>query len=265
MSKNARNSADLQTIKNSHKTSRKQTGLWGSPALIHLAADFLIATTSLALAWGVLVSLKQLPVFPLQEVVVTRLPEQVSRLQVEHLVNESVIGNFFTVDLIPLQTAAMKLPWVRQVEIRRRWPGTLELTFEPHVAVARWQPGKDARLVNEQGEIFQGTTELHLPGLFGPEGASAQLLTRYRDITTALAATSLQVRTITLSPRDAWQVQLSEGLIIELGRDQAKHPIMERINRLAMQYPIVQKTLGSSTGGVVDMRYPNGFVIRPRA
>lgn len=209
-------------------------------------------------------SFRQLPVFPVQEVVVTRLPDQVSQLQIEHLVDESVIGNFFTVDLLPLQTAALKLPWVRNVEIRRRWPGTLELTLESHVAAARWQPGKDTRLVNEQGEIFHGTTELSLPGLFGPEAASAQLLTRCRDFNAALAATKLQVRTITLSPRDAWQVQLSEGLILDLGRDQAKHPIMDRVYRLAAHYPTVRKTLGLAPGGVIDMRYPNGFVIKPR-
>jgi len=237
----------------------------GGDSLSHLTADLLILLASIALAWGGFVLLKQQAIFPLQEIVVTRLPAQVSRLQIEHLVNESVSGNFFTVDLAPLQTAALKLPWVRQVEIRRRWPGTLELALDAHVAAARWQPGKDARLVNEQGEIFQGTTELSLPGLFGPEGASAQLLTRVRDFNHALAETKLEVRTITLSPRDAWQVQLSEGLVIELGRDQVKHPIMDRIGRLAVHYPTIRKTLGSSVGGVVDMRYPNGFVIRPRA
>jgi cell division protein FtsQ len=65
-----------------------------------------------------------------------------------------------------------------------------------------------------------------------------------------------------LSRREAWQVKLDDGLVIELGRDEAKHPLTERLARFVTYFgPALEKTRLAGVA-VADMRYPNGFALR---
>jgi cell division protein FtsQ len=66
---------------------------------------------------------------------------------------------------------------------------------------------------------------------------------------------------VILSPREAWQVRLDDGLLIELGRDEEEHPIGERLERFVDYYrSAADQTQVDAT--VADMRYPNGFALR---
>ena len=64
-----------------------------------------------------------------------------------------------------------------------------------------------------------------------------------------------------LSPRYAWQLRLSNGITLELGRDQLKEPVLQRLARFVAFYP---QTLGSLNRRLeyVDLRYPSGFALR---
>ena len=64
-----------------------------------------------------------------------------------------------------------------------------------------------------------------------------------------------------LSPREAWRVTLDDGVVLDLGRDQPKHPAVERLARFAQAYPVLRTRL-QTPFQVVDMRYPNGFALR---
>ncbi|MDP2811078.1 MAG: cell division protein FtsQ/DivIB [Rhodocyclaceae bacterium] len=242
-------------------------GFWNKPALMNMTAELLIVLGSAALAWAAVTAIQRLPVFPLREMVVVGKIGQVTRGQIEHVARAAVTGNFFTIDLDSARAAFGKLPWVRKAEVRRRWPDGIELALEEHVAAARWRPGEGAgasegRLVNTRGEIFAGTSDEALPVLSGPEGSAPRLLERHRDFDAMLAAIGRRVEGVALTAREAWQLRLEGGLILELGRDQPKHPLAERIARFVLHYPAAREAAGISAG-VVDMRYPNGFALRP--
>lgn len=248
-----------------------EEGFWSKPVLMNLTADFLIVLGVVGLGWAAVTALQRLPVFPLREMVVAGKTGKVTRAQIEQTARATLAGNFFTVDLESARAAFGKLPWVRKASVRRLWPDGVELALEEHVAVARWKSGVagagDAeggmgRLVNDRGEVFAGTSDVLLPVFSGPEGSSARLLERHRDLEAALAGR--RVEAVALSAREAWQVRLDGGLVLELGRDQPRHPLAERVARFAEYYPAARKTAGISAG-VADMRYPNGFVLRPHS
>jgi cell division protein FtsQ len=56
-------------------------------------------------------------------------------------------------------------------------------------------------------------------------------------------------------------LKLDDGMVIELGRQQAKVPIRMRLQRFVDYYPSVL-SVAKSRPTVVDMRYPNGFALR---
>lgn len=239
------------------------SGLWHQPALMNLLADLLSVLAVAALAWAALQALQRLPVFPLRELVLTGIPRQVPAAQLEHAARTAVVGNFFTVDLDAARDAFEKLPWVRKAAVRRQWPDGLALTLEEHEAVARWrQHDGEYGLVNRHGEVFSAErpdNAAALPLLAGPDGSAAELLQRQAEFDALLAGIGRHVEAVTLSPRQAWRLKLDDGVAIELGRDQERHPLAERLARFVDNYENVKVRVG--TVRVADMRYPNGFAL----
>lgn len=251
--------------------------MWHKPHLLNVLADLLFAAGAAAiLAAGVLAAAR-LPLFPLHQVVLLERLQSVRPDELEGALAGSGLlrGNFFNVNLEAVRGALEKLPWVRKAEVRRRWPGKLEVRLEEHQAAARWgaEPGQ---MVNTYGEVFatgatapvpgeegeaRGLALARLPMLYGPAGSSAEVLRRYVDTQAALKPIARRPVELTLSPRLAWHLKLDDGMVVELGREQAKAPVAARLARFVTYYP---GTLAVRTPrpDVVDMRYPNGFALR---
>jgi cell division protein FtsQ len=240
-------------------------GFWDRPMLINLLADVLLLAGGVLLAWAGAVALQRMPVFPLSQLVVTAPLDQVSRAQVEHTARSALAGNFFTVNLDAAQAAFERMPWVRSASLRRLWPDGVLLELEEHRAAARWTPLEgEARLVSTRGEVFLASTREALPAFAGPEGSAPRVLSRYQEFSENLASIGRRPLAINLSAREAWQLKLDDGVVLELGRDQPKHPLAERLARFTTHYPAVSNAARNrlQAVGVVDMRYPNGFALR---
>ena len=268
MLKHLRPSADKASRPSRPSRPAKQAkpagdGFWHQPTLLNLVADVLIIAASVAFAWAAVIALQRLPFYPLREVQVLGELSQVQRGQLEGATRGVVQGNFFTVNIDATRAAFEKLPWVRRAEVRRQWPDSLELRIEEHVPVARWRGiNGEPRLVNSYGEVFAGSVDLPLPLFSGPEGSAAEILARYQEFEVALARVGLHPKVVALSAREAWQVRLDNGLLLDLGRDQAKLPLSDRLARFTEHYPNAIKR-SSVQVVAVDMRYPNGFTLRP--
>lgn len=240
--------------------------MWHKPQLLNALADLLFVAAAAALLAGLTVWMVRMPKLPIRQVVVSERLLQVKKAEVEQALTGMLSGNFFSVNLEGVRASLEKLPWVRKVQVRRRWPATLELEIEEHKAVARW--GSDGReLVNSYGEVFAASLAENvasaLPQVHGPQGTAPEIIRRYAEFSSALQAVGLQPVQLLLSPRLAWQVKLADGMVMELGREQSKTTIAARLRRFAEIYPTA---LGQKAQrpAAVDLRYPNGFAVRGR-
>lgn len=237
-------------------------GFWDRPVMMNLVADLLFLAGGALLLWALFAGLQRMPVFPLREIVVVGDVRHVSPEQIEDVGSRALGGNFFTVDLVAAQQIFSTLPWVRKVELRRRWPDAIELRIEEHEVVARWQDGSgQARLVNRQGEVFEATSETNLPTLVGVDGAAPRMLERLHELDQRLAAIDRSVVALALSARDAWRVRLDDGTAVDLGRDRQGQVLEQRLARLIDTYPELRARTPLAFN-TIDMRYPNGFVVR---
>jgi cell division protein FtsQ len=177
----------------------------------------------------------------------------VTHAQVEEIVKLGLTGTFFTVNLPRLRGAFEKLPWVREVKLRRHCPDRLEVRITEHVALARWG---SAALVNTQGELFQAAYDGNLPVFVGPPGTSKEIAIQYEFFRRNLAAIGAPVL-VQLSARRAWQVKLENGMTLQLGRDDVEA-------RLSRFLAVHDRTVGALARRIdyVDLRYPNGFAVR---
>lgn len=228
--------------------------MWDKPAQLNVLTDLLVVSALLGLLYAGLSHVVKLPVFPVNEVRVTAPLTHVTREQVESIINREVRGTFFTLQLGATRAAFEKLPWVRRAEVRRQWPGDLEVSLAEHVPLARW--GKDA-LVNIHGEVFEAAYDGKLPVFNGPAGAAKEMAIQYDHFRRSLAAIGKLPGEINVSPRRAWQIRLDDGMTLDLGREH----IEDRLRRFVATYPRTIARLAQQVDRV-DLRYANGFAVR---
>jgi len=228
--------------------------MWDRPALLNAAASALFAIAAALVAGAILLRVSQLPAFELREVRIAAGLTHVTREEIEDLVRREVRGSFFTLDLDRARGAFVRLPWVRHVAVRRRWPVGLDVTLEEHEPFARWG---DSALVNTHGDVFRATYEGRLPVFVGPEGSAREIAIQYRYFRRSLAALGETPVEVRVSARRAWQLKLESGLTLALGRES----IEARLARFVANHARTVGALGRRID-TVDLRYANGFAVR---
>jgi cell division protein FtsQ len=235
--------------------------MWDDPRTLNSVSNALFALALLMALWTGARQLVESSAYPLRSIRIEGELAHVTRTQVVAALQGRLAGTFFSMDLDAVRILFESIPWVRRADVRRMWPDRLEVRIEEHVPLARWGQPEDGRLVNVHGESFDGRSDADLPVFAGPGGTEAEVTRRYAAFRQLLAPLQLEPRVIMLSPRYSWQLRLSNGLAVQLGRDSDKDRIADRLARFASVYPT---TLGQLARRLdyVDLRYPNGFALR---
>jgi cell division protein FtsQ len=228
--------------------------MWDKPTLLNWIANLLFALSVVVMLYAVLFAVVHLPIFPIREVKVDGDLSHVNREQVKLIVAKHLKGNFFTLDLVKARNAFEKLPWARNVSLRRRWPDTLEVVIEEHQAMARW--GTIA-LVNTHGELFHAASGSELAMFYGPGDGVVEVASQFGEFSKTLKKANLEIANLALTPRRAWQITTTNGMVVELGR-------VEMQPRLEKFVSVYSNTIASLNMKVTyaDLRYPNGFAVR---
>lgn len=228
--------------------------MWDKPALLNWIANLLFAVSVVAMLYAALFAVLHLPIFPLREVKVDGELHHVNREQVKLIVAKHLKGNFFTLDLVKARSAFEKLPWARKVSLRRRWPDKLEVVVEEHQALARW--GSIA-LVDTHGELFHAASGSELPIFYGPGDGVIEVASQFGEFNRVLQKAHLTIANLALTPRRAWQVTTSNGMVMELGR-------VDMVPRLEKFVGVYNSTIAGLNMKVMyaDLRYVNGFAVR---
>lgn len=228
--------------------------MWDKPQLLLWIANLLYALAAVLMLYAVVFVVVHLPIFPLRHVRVEGEMQHVTREQIQLIASRHLHGNFFTLDLAQARNAFLKLPWVRNVSVRRRWPDLLEVTVEEHRELARWG---EIGLVNTHGELFQAASDHELPVFYGPGTGVQEVATHYARYRALLQPTGIAIAQLTLTPRHAWRIGTDRSMVMELGRDQTEQ-------RLQKFVEVYAQTLGTLNVPVsyADLRYPNGFAVR---
>jgi cell division protein FtsQ len=211
------------------------------------------------MVWATVAWAVRQPIFAFHHVVVDGTLVRVNPAHLEAVVREELKGTFFTMRLADARNAFARVPWVRQIALRRQWPDRLEVSVVEHEPFARWN---ENALLDTQGDVFSADYDGELPQLTGPDGTASDMAGRYAQFSTALGDIGLTLEEMRLSPRGAWWLKTTGDtpLVIELGR-------AEPAERLARFIAYYGRTIGAiARGGTqidyVDLRYPNGFAAR---
>jgi len=192
--------------------------------------------------------------FPINEIQIKNQYEKVDSLQVDLIIQQYLRGNFFGLDLNLTRNVFKKLPWVREVSVRRIWPDKIEISIEEHQVIARWG---NVGLVNDKGEFFNAAYQDDLPYFWGPKNFVSEITQKYFEINKILSKELMQIGTISMSDRLSWEIQTDNNIKIVLGRKD----ILKKITNFVEHYQTVLTEINNRIE-YVDMRYKNGFAIK---
>lgn len=244
-----------------------------------LVAALLAMLVAASVAWMVW---KWLPEWPIREVKFKGEFKQVDANELSKVAN--VIANvsanasahrsMLRTNLDEVQAAVKQVPWVRNVNVRRQLPATLEITIEEHTPYGHWrdisvdqeQPLQNLQrlMVNNFGEVFntgltaKSTDEkwLEMPVFAGPPGSGRDVLAGFEQFRKQLLVVERTPKELQLSSRRAWLMKLDNGTVLELGRSDA----IARLQRYIRAYR--QLATLQAANSHIDLRYQNGLAVR---
>ena len=193
---------------------------------------------------------------PIRAITIEAPFQRVSALQIEEAISDELRHGFLSANLSLIQRNIVSLEWIDQANVARRWPDVLEITVTEQVPAAIWG---ERGLLNTRGELFVKDARhipAELPRLSGPEDRSADVALRYLDVRENLIPLGLDVRRLHVDARGAWDMTLSNGIEVRLGRRDVQE-------RTALFLDVVANIVSSREKDIdfVDMRYSNGFTI----
>ena len=165
------------------------------------------------------------------------------------------VGTFMTQDVDQLQAALLSSPWIAQVSVRKQWPDTVKIFVVEHSASAIWN---DEALLTPSGDVFNAKVSDLLESkvaLYGPEGSSQEVLAFWRQAQEQIAPLELEIESLALSERQAWQMTLSNGVRLKLGRD-AREERLVRFIELYQRLDTVDRPID-----YIDLRYDTGAAV----
>jgi cell division protein FtsQ len=218
-------------------------------------------------AWSLAIALVAAPVvavlngwigserWPMRRLAVTGEFRQVDEQAVREAVLPLVQRGFFAVDLDEVRDAVADLPWVKSVQVRKRWPDRLEVSLSEHRPVARWS---GERMLSEHGELFAAPAGAGagLPLFEGPEDRTGELMSMYSAARPLFLPMGRSIDIVRLSARGNWSLVLDNGSELVAGRGNPQ----ARLARFARMLP--QLSADHSRRIVrADLRYTNGFAV----
>jgi len=198
-------------------------------------------------------------IMPIDNVKIEGTFVHLSREDIQLRLKQVLTGDYFTADIEALRTSLTSLPWVQDASIRRQWPSTLQIRIIERQAVAYWS---DDSLLSDTGELFrpeQINREMQMPVINGPAGLHHKVWGFLVSLHTELSGLGLDVNKLELDERRSWSMLLSNGVELQLGRNDTQRRIQRFVKVFSMQNAPKLDDVK-----YIDLRYPNGFAMKSK-
>ena len=196
---------------------------------------------------------------PVQDIVVSGDRVFIDDQKIQRLIKKTQSGSFFELDVNQTHQTVEAMPWVYRASVRKRWPNGLEIFVVEQQPAAIWNGDM---LLNQYGDAFDAqisgadlSSKITLPSLYGPGGSEQTALQGYRNMQSLLETSNLYIVEMFLSERFAWNVQLNNGIKLNLGRTE----FIDRLKRFVDLLPLISQQ--DKQIDYVDLRYDTGLAV----
>lgn len=217
-----------------------------------------VIITILSTVWMLSKSMASAEAVPVTSVVISGEMPYTTKADIHQTMENINLGNFFHLDVNEIQQKVALLPWVYSVSVRKQWPNEVKLYVVDQQPIARWNGDF---FINVEGKAFQADAARvnhALPEFFGPEGSELTALSNFQSLNRLLAYKQLSIDELVLSERYSWQLLLSDGITLNLGREER----VQRVQRFMDVYPQIKENKSENQQvDYVDLRYDTGLAV----
>lgn len=210
----------------------------------------------IAISGFVYVQLMRADVLPIEEVKVRGQFEQLHASDLQPIIANDMVGNFFTVNVDELYEKLHALPWVEKIWIHRIWPNTITIDVQEQRPIAIL---KNEGLLNKNGDVFSldfAGFEQILPLFVVAKSDRHEAVVQYQKKIEILNSAELTPRIFYYDARESQTIKFKNGIELVLGRVD----VDSRLVRFVKAY---KSYLRHDTRKIrlVDLRYTNGLAV----
>lgn len=195
-------------------------------------------------------------VFQIQRVEINSNEKYLVGERKEKLIKELLGKNFVSYDLDLYRVELLNNPWVKNAEVKRRWPDEIDIMIKERRPIAIWN---DLYLIEADGDIFEPDLMPSdvMISLQGNIEQKEKMLAGMNFINTMTYSVGLKVEKIILDYRGAWIIVLENDVELYLGAMLFE----ERLQRFVMHYP---SSIHSKMNSIIaiDFRYDHGYALK---
>ena len=162
-----------------------------------------------------------------------------------------------SIEVEQIKQALSELAWVRQVNVRKSWPHSIEIEILPEKVIAYWN---DSGFISREGAVLY--TKLlvggDLPHLYGPADSELIVMEQFQQLSRMLNNYGLDIEVLTVTKRGAWSLETKNGVEVLLGKDDLK----ARMQRFLTVTVKLSKRGNTMPVERMDARYINGVAVR---
>jgi len=164
--------------------------------------------------------------------------------------------SFFSLDPQKVYQQVAGLPLVKQVMVRKKWPGTLQIMVAEDLPMALMNGKKLLSMAGDVSEIPEGYDISQLARINGDETKVAIAVRYFRRVQQSLKQKELKIDLLTINRVGSVSLNLSNGWEVKLGRQYFE----ERVQRLST----LLSKLPQADVESLDLRYGKGAAVRWR-
>ena len=165
----------------------------------------------------------------------------------------------FSVDLRVARARLLRLPWVADAEVKRRYPDDISVQVVERVPYARWQKPDGLYVVERDGYPITkrgADTFVHLPLLIGDD--APRMAEAFVNSVAAHRAIAARVEAYQYVARRRWNLLLDDGVIVKLPEDGWQKQLQ------VLDHLIVDKGILEADIREIDLRHPNYYFFTRR-
>lgn len=209
------------------------------------------------IVFGLLLIVKQFPVImPVRQIYLEGKFQYSNPQQLQTIINQYSGVGLLAIDLSQMQSQLQQLPWIKSVNIERRWPDRIRVNVtekSPYL-----QLGND-KIISVDGAVFTPASTQqfsNLPMLNIDKVFTPTLFSAYREMEYMLAQHGFELKQFHVNKQGEWTLDLSNDVQIEIGHHKPLFVFERFIAVLPNLNNDPEKQLKS-----IDLRYENGFAI----
>lgn len=183
--------------------------------------------------------------------------QHTSEIDILQLLGLDGASSLLELDIAGARKALSELPWVESVEVRKIYPGTVEVMLKERQAYAIWQHGSDLSLIERSGSVIAPLRDnkfASLPLFVGRDAETAAAA--IEDEFSKWPGIASRVKAFVRVAGRRWDVHLDNGVIVKLPEDHIAEALA-LLTRFDEEQQVLSRDIAA-----IDMRLPDRVTVR---